>query len=211
MDDDNKLVKALRWVMDIDPASVITDVTKKRSALGGDDGAREQARRLAERFVESHARMAGVEGFALGIASNPLLIFGTALGDVAFVLRFYAYLTAAIGYLANPNYFDDPDWKNDALLILAGPKAVSRLMREAGIQFGKHGSKVLLKKYLRKGVLAALKKFILRWFGKKVTQRMIITKLVAIAGGVVGGAWNYVELRAVGNRIIAYHFDDRLD
>ena len=202
MSDDNKLVQALRWVMDIDPASVMADVQKKRSAYST-----ESDRQLAERFVASYSRKAGAEGFFLGLGGNPITMFGAALGDVALVLRFYAYLTAAVGYLSNDKYFDDPDWKDDALLMLAGPKAISRAMKEAGVQLGKQGSKVLIKKYLSKGVLRALKKFILKWFGKKVTQRMIITKAVPIVGGIVGGSWNYVELKLMGGRIIKYHFD----
>lgn len=204
-DDDNQLVKALRWVMDIDPRGVIDDVMSKQRAYRDED-----ARALAQRFVESYARKAGAEGFLLGLGSNPIVMFGTAMGDVAFVLRFYAYLTAVIGYLANPNYFDDPDWKDDALLMLAGPKAISQMMKKAGVEAGKQGSKVLIKKYLSKGVLTALKKFVLKWFGKKVTQRMIITKVVPVVGGVIGGSWNYVELQIVGGRIIAYHFDGLL-
>ncbi len=204
-DDDSNLVKALRWVMDLDPATVIEDVRKKRAAHPDEDD-----RRLAQRFIESCARKGGAEGFLSGLVTNPIVMFGTAVGDVAFVLRLYAHLTAVVGYLANPNYFDDPDWKDDALLMLAGPKAVSRLMREAGVQLGKQGSKQIIRKYLSKSVLVALKKFVLKWFGKKVTQRMIITKVMPVVGGVIGGSWNYVEIRLVGTRVIAYHFDGQL-
>jgi hypothetical protein len=201
-DDENKLVKVLQWVMDIDPADVIAKVTKKQNAHQGED-----ARALAQQLVQSYARKAGAEGFVSGLAPSLILMFGTATVDMAYVLRLYAYLTAAIGYLANPNYFDDPDWKDDAFLMLAGPKAVSRLMREAGVQLGRHGSKILIKRYLSRAILTALKKFILKWFGKKVTQRMIITKVMPVVGGVIGGSWNYVELRVMGSRIIGYHFD----
>lgn len=201
-DEENGLVKALRWVMDIDPATVIADAEKKRTAHSTLD-----PRALAQALVDSYSKKAALEGFVLGLPANPFIAAPSALGDMAFVLRFYAFLTAAIGYLANPKYFEDPDWKDDALLMLAGPKAVSRLMREAGVQFGMQGSKLLIRKYLSKSVLTALKRFVLRWFGKKVTQRMLITKIVPVVGGLIGGTWNYVELRVVGGRIIAYHFD----
>jgi hypothetical protein len=134
----------------------------------------------------------------------------SAIVDVGFVLRFYAGMTAVIGYLANPGYFEDPHWKADALLMLAGPKAVSRLLHEAGVIGGKQTSKVLIKKYLSKGLLQAVKRLILKWFGKKVTQRAIITKTVPVVGGLIGGSWNYVEMRAVGKRIMRYHFDNEL-
>ena len=50
---------------------------------------------------------------------------------------------------------------------------------------------------------------VLVWRHGQLTQRAIITKTVPIIGGAIGGAWNYTEIRMVGKRAIAYHFDDQ--
>jgi hypothetical protein len=201
----SSLVKALEWAMSLDPSDGIKTAESKRSAYPDED-----LRGLAERIVSSYARKGAAEGFLTGLGSNPLVAVPSAVADVAFMLRFYAGMTAVVGYLSNPKYFDDPDWKSDALLMLAGPKAVSRLLHEVGVAGGKQTSKVLIKKYLSKEVLRAIKRVILKWFGKKVTQRAIIAKAVPVIGGLIGGSWNYIEISTVGKRIIRYHFDDVL-
>jgi hypothetical protein len=43
-----------------------------------------------------------------------------------------------------------------------------------------------------------------KYFGVRVSQRGLLTKTVPIVGGLIGGAWNYAELRFVGERICQY-------
>lgn len=203
MNDNNKLAGALKWAISVNPDDIRAYVAKKREAHADTSN-----RDLADSIVATYATRAGAVGFATGLGTNPFVMFGSALGDMAIILRMYSFLTAAVGYLSDPKYFEDPDWEDDALLMMAGPKAISRAMQVAGVELGKQTTKRAIKTYLSKGVLQAVKRLVLKWFGKKVTQKMILTKAIPVVGGIVGGAWNYAELRIVGRRIVAYHFDE---
>ncbi|MBL0210123.1 MAG: hypothetical protein IPQ13_04280 [Holophagaceae bacterium] len=200
MSSENKFDQVLTWVMDINPSDVVQNVEQKRLAFPGLTNYE-----LASKFIESYSRKAAVEGFFTGLGSNPFVMAGTALADVAFMLRFYAYLTACIGLIANPKYFEDPDWKTDALLMLAGPKILAKVLKEAGVAGAKKLTKAIIKKFISKEMLALLKRAMLKWFGKKVTQKAILTKSVPFAGAIVGSIWNLVEIKIVGSRILKYH------
>lgn len=186
--------------MEVNPNDILRDVEKK--GLAFPDATKYE---LACKFVDTYSRKAALEGFFTGLGSNPIVMSSTALADVAFMLRFYAYLTACIGLIANPKYFEDPDWKSDALLMLAGPKILSKILKEAGIAGIKQASKAMIKKFISKEVLSLLKKALLKWFGKKVTQRAILTKSIPIVGAVVGSIWNFIEIRTIGARIVEFH------
>ena len=57
---------------------------------------------------------------------------------------------------------------------------------------------------LSKETLTQFKRVMLKYFSMKVTQRAVITKTLPIIGGLIGGTWNYVELRVVGRRTYVY-------
>lgn len=200
--EDGKIMQVLKKVLHVDPFECRGVVESRRA-----QHPTESPRELAQRIVSSYARKGAVEGFGAGLPSNPFTMVPAALADLAVVLHFYAKMTAAIGYLADRDYFDDPDWSNDALVMLAGPKVVSRVLKEAGIKVGERLTRSVIRKYLSKGVLRALKKWMAKWLGVKLGQRALISKAVPIVGGFIGGAWNFVEISAVGKRIIAYQFD----
>ncbi|HZF54820.1 MAG TPA: hypothetical protein VE093_39495 [Polyangiaceae bacterium] len=195
--------RAIDLALGLDPEGLKSYADAKRAANPELD-----ARQLAQKIVGSFASKAAVEGFVTGLPGNPFIAVPAGVADVGYVLRCYAGLTATIGYLANEHYFDDPDWKADVYVMVSGPTVVSRALRDAGVLFGKQATKQLIRKYISKGVLKALQRAILKWFAKKVTQRMIITKTLPIIGGLIGGGWNYAELRIVGARAITYHFDN---
>lgn len=197
--------RAVDYAFTADPTEYIAYASAKRAAYPNDS-----PRELAERIVHTYAQKGAVEGFVTGLPANPLLAIGGGITDMTILLRFYTTLTAVIGYLADENYFDDPDWRHNAFFVLAGPKALARIFGEGAREGGKQLSKQVIRRYLSKEVLAALKRFLLKWFGKKVTQRAILAKAVPLVGGAVGGTWNYVEIRTIGRRIIKFHFDETL-
>jgi hypothetical protein len=199
---ENNLIKAFEWAFTGNPEDYKSYVQAKQNAHPQDT-----PRQLAERILASYAHKAAFQGFAAGIFGNPLYAAGGAIVDMAALLRFYASMTAYIGYLANPHYFADPDWRNDAILMLAGPKVVAELLGNVAVQGGKEITKVLLRKYLSKRLLRALQRLLLKWLGKKITQRAIFAKAIPLAGGIIGGVWNYAEVRIIGKRIMQYHFD----
>ena len=203
MTDESLMRKAIELALGLDAESLASYVDAKRAANPSLD-----ARALARKFVTNYSSRAGLEGFLTGLPANPSIAIPGAIGDVGYILRCYAGLVATIGYLANPHYFDDPDWKADAYVMVAGRTVVSRVLRDAGVAFGKQATKHLIRAHLSKGVLVAFKRAIFKWFAKKVTQRAIIAKSLPLVGGVIGGTWNLVEIRIIGNRAIAYHFDE---
>ena len=50
-----------------------------------------------------------------------------------------------------------------------------------------------------------------RVFGRRVTQRALITKTIPLVGCVIGGAWNAMEAEVVRNRTLRYLIDQSLD
>jgi len=197
-----KVFRALRWALTGDPEVYKRYVHDKQQAHPG-----ESPRRIARRVVNVYAGTGSLEGFATGMLSNPLLAVGGALTDIGVLLRSYASITAKVGYLANPRYFDDPDWQQEALLMLVGPKVIAKVFGDAAVLASGQVTKVLVRKHLSKEVLKTLQRFVLKWFGRKLTQRAIITKTVPIIGGLIGAGWNYGEVRIIGGRILRYHFD----
>jgi hypothetical protein len=202
---DNKLVKAFLWATNVDPETCKAQAEAKRRKMSG-----KSPQQVAKAIVASYARKGGLEGFVTGLPTNLLVALPGALTDAGVLLRFFATMNGTLGYLANPDYFDDPDWRHDLLVTLAGAAAIGKIFQELGISFSKQAAKQIIRTYIGKEVLRALKRWVLKWFGKKVTQRAIIAKAVPFIGALIGGTWNYFEIKAVGRRIFAYHFQDTL-
>jgi len=59
-------------------------------------------------------------------------------------------------------------------------------------------------------ILKAFQKIMLKYFGIKVTQKGVTTKTLPIVGGLIGGAWNYIEDGSIKRRITDY-FEGRYD
>jgi hypothetical protein len=203
--DDDRLSRALRWALTGNAANHREYVEDKRLAFP-----EEPPRLLAERIVRAHATKGATLGFVTGLASNPFLAAGGALADVATMLKLYASITARVGLIADEEYFANDDWENDVLVVLAGPVVTAQAIGQPAIAGGKHASKVLIKDHLSKAALKALKKGVLKWFGKKVTQRAV-SKAIPIVGSGIGAMWNYNEIQLVGNRIIRYQFEGTLE
>jgi len=204
--EDRRLAKAILWALKVDPEDCLAAATWKQREHPGDS-----ARQIGDRLVKSLARKGALEGFGSSLPSNPFIATGAAFGDMFYMLRQYAALNATVGWLADGHYFDDPDWKHDCLLVLAGASAVGQALKAAGVAAGEQASRRLVKKHLSKAALRPARRLVFRWFGKKVTQRAVITKMVPLVGGLIGATWNYAEMRVVGARIVKYHFDELLD
>ena len=48
-------------------------------------------------------------------------------------------------------------------------------------------------------------------FGRRVTQRALITKTIPLVGCLVGGAWNAMEAEVIRNRTLRYLTDQSMD
>jgi hypothetical protein len=41
--------------------------------------------------------------------------------------------------------------------------------------------------------------------GVRITQKAVATKAIPVVGASIGGAWNWLEIQAIGDRAINYH------
>jgi hypothetical protein len=196
------LARTLDRALVIDPEGSKQRALKVLQGRPGEDNARKTALRL----VNSYSWKAGGAGFVTGVESNPLIAVPAALGDMMAMLHFYARLTAEVGFLADPHYFEDPQWRVDAYATLFGPKVLAQMAREIGLPLAKGATKVLMRKYVTDEALVVVRAWILKRLGKRITARGIATKLVPVVGGIVGGLWNFAEIRIIGKWIIQYHF-----
>jgi hypothetical protein len=199
------LARGLVWAMDVDPEACATSVRRLRAAHP-----EETPRQLARRLIVSRARKAAAEGFVTGLPSNPFVAAPAAVADLIYLLRVLGQLTAEVGLLADEAYFADPAWRDDALLIFGGRAAVAQALKVAAVTGVESSSKSQLKKKLTRSGFKTLRKVVLKYFGKKLTQRGL-TRLVPVLGGVIGGTWNLAEVKIFGRRIVAYQFDGLLE
>lgn len=195
--DQSLLGKALEAALDIDRDAQKAYVAKLRADHPGDS---DQV--LAERVI-SRARWfsAGV-GVATGLPSNPWVAAPAAVADVAATLRAEVVLAARVALLYEPGFLDDGEPPYELLVPIFGGRLAGELLREAAIRGGMGVTRAAIRKYLSKETLKQFKRLALKYFGLKVTQRGVITKTLPVVGGLIGGTWNFVEVAAVGRRVV---------
>jgi hypothetical protein len=125
--------------------------------------------------------------------------------DVLAVLKTEAALAGVIAALIAPDGLSDEETFKTDILVILFPAAVSNALQTLGVQAGRQTSKVLVRKYIRGGVLKAIIKFAAKYLGIKLTQRALITKVMPIVGSAIGGTWNWAEVRRMGRRALEYH------
>lgn len=161
-------------------------------------------RELAEHMI-SRARWWGAGfGFATGFPSNPWVAAPAAITDMGAVLRTEILLACRIGLLFDPHLLDGPDPPYELLIPIIGGRAASQALGSLVAYGGMGLTRQVIKKTIRLGGLKQFKRAMLKYFGIRVTQRSMISKTVPVVGGLIGGVWNYAELRIVGNRIYTY-------
>lgn len=60
-------------------------------------------------------------------------------------------------------------------------------------------------------MLRAIKRLALKYLGLKIGQRWLITKVLPVVGGLIGGGWNFGEVHVVGKRTIRYFQDKPIE
>ncbi len=104
----------------------------------------------------------------------------------------------------DPQYLDDPEPPYELLVPIFGTRAASELAGRAVVQGGRQVTQRLLQGLLARGGAHQLRAWMLKHLGVRVTQRGVVTKLVPIVGGVIGGGWNYAEMSIVARRVRRY-------
>lgn len=140
----------------------------------------------------------------IGIPANVVIAFTAMASEAVLLVRLQLKLVANLGKLYDMPL--DPDDPEDILTILAF--AVGGSAAEAagklGMKVGGNLAKVVVKKYISKEVLEALKRVGAK-IGIKILQRTILKYAVPLASIGIGTGWNYVSTKAV-SKIAKNHF-----
>jgi hypothetical protein len=197
--DGSLLKRSLELALAVDPEESKAYVTHLRERFPDKD-----RRELADLMI-SRARWwgAGV-GFATGVPGNPWVAAPAAVTDVAAVLRTEILLACRIGLLFDPQLLDGPEPPYEVLVPIMGSRAASAVARNLLTLGGMGITRQAIRKGLNAGGLWQFRKIMLKYFGLKVSGRGVITKTLPVVGGLIGGAWNYAELKIVGDRVYRY-------
>lgn len=193
------LTTALEWVVDV-------DVIEARAHADAARARRPEASpsELAEDVFSKAVWKATATGFVTGLPANPWAALPSGAADLAITLRIEVNAAAKVALLYDPSFFDDEDAKWELLVPVLGFSATSQFFREAAVRGGMGVTRQMIKTVLTKGTLVQFKRIMLKYFGLKVTQKALITKTLPIIGGIIGGGWNFFEVRALKGRVIAY-------
>lgn len=170
--------RVLIWAMDVDPDDCRKEIEWRRRR-----NPELSNRKLGRQMMLEYSLLSLGEGALTALASGPVLAIPAALVDTAFILRMAARLNGCMGLLANPEYFSDDRWRADAVALIGNDPVTQQGARRTALQVT---NRVALQLASRAGV----------------------RRLIPVLGGIVGGAWNFLEIRALAARIFDYHFDD---
>lgn len=161
---------------------------------------------LSELLIRRNAWKAAGSGFVTGLPSNLLIAVPAALLDMTVVIRTQAYLAGRIALLFDEDYFNSNDIAYELMIPIMGMRVASEFVGQMTKRGASGLTRQAIKTVLTKGTLSQFRRVMLKYFGLKVGQRTV-TKTVPIVGGVIGGIWNYTELRVVGQRAFKYFSD----
>ncbi|HEY8158804.1 MAG TPA: hypothetical protein VIF10_08880 [Methylobacter sp.] len=199
------LMKVLEWVIDIDSAAIVVSVAAERN-----QHPELTPKQLAGKAFSLARWKAISAGIATGLPTNPWITLPAATTDVAVTLKTEAYAAAWTAIIYDESFFDDEEAKWELLIPVLGLNVGSQFARELGIRGGMGVTRAAIRRYLSKETLKAFQKLMLKYFGLKVTQKAMITKIVPIIGGLIGGVWNYLEVNQIKSRTISY-FENKGD
>lgn len=196
----DKVVRAVvRRTVKVDPKECRKIVAEARRDNGGHDGP------AATAVVEHYARKAALQGLLTGVGSMPPFGLAMAFVDTRGMAQMRAAMAASVATTRNPAFFDESGWQDEVLRVLtaAGDELDAD---EAAAEVAKRAGRVFARGFVSKQGRKLGQRVMTRWLAKRTAERFVISKLVPLAGGAVGAAWNYVELRRDGARVLRHYF-----
>jgi hypothetical protein len=181
--------------VDEDACRDLIDRTSQQNGAGG--------RVLAEEVVERVARRGALQGMLTGVASIPPFGLVMAIVDTRRMTELRAMMTAAVATAAQPTFFSGPEWQDEVLDVMTGQQGhdgadVAEVAKRAG--------RVFARDFVSRQGRRLTQRWMNRWLAKRVAKRFLTIRLVPLAGGAVGAAWNYIELRRDGERIVRHYY-----
>jgi hypothetical protein len=191
--------KAFEWATHAEPEVIKADVQKLRSK-------HPHARpdELAKIIIRRTRVKTAAIGVATGVPSNPWTSGSAGILDAGVVLKMHFAMVARIAECYLPDFLDDPAAQTELLVPLFGANVATQALREGAMLKGMGLTRQAIRKKFKGDVLKALRKALLKYFGRKVVQKTVITKTVIVVGSLVGGGWNFAETSLVGARTIKY-------
>jgi hypothetical protein len=181
------------------------DECRKLAAEARLDDPNTDALAAARRVVKSARAWGAAAGATTGLAASPLTMLPAAVADMAAMLRIEGRLAGTVAALLDPDSLNDPvAFRRDIIRVIF-PGAVSQALRKVGVRVGEQATKSLIAKYASKALMKEIGEQAAKRLGVRITEKMIATKAVPLVGAGIGGAWNWLEVQAIGNRAIGYH------
>ena len=150
-------------------------------------------------------------GAAMGLAANPLLSVAGALADLSVTTRAQLFAAACAAELLIPGFLDSDTARHELLFPVLGGSVISQLGVEFGLKAAQTATREFVVRLMNRRGLQAVNAVLTRVFGRRVTQRALITKTIPLVGCVIGGTWNAMEAEVVRNRTLRYLIDQSLD
>jgi hypothetical protein len=160
---------------------------------------------LARLAIGSAQAWAAAAGGATGAAANPLIMVPAAIADMAAVLRIEGFMAGTVAALLDPDSLDDPKKFQADVITIIFPGAVSQALRQLGVRWGQQITKGLIRRYFTESLLKSVTALASRYLFVHVTEKALVSKTVPLIGAGIGAGWNYLELKAVGNRAVRYY------
>lgn len=159
----------------------------------------------ARAAVKSARKWGAAAGATTGLVASPMTMLPAAVADMAAMLRIEGRMAGTVAALLDPESLNDPAAFRRDIIRVIFPGAVSQALRKIGVRAGEHATKSLIAKYASRALTKEIGEQATKRLGVRLTQKAVATKAVPIIGVGIGGAWNWLEIQAIGNRAIEYH------
>ena len=196
---DVNLQSLLHWLVP-DP-----DECRKLAAQVRLDDPNADAHAAARAAVKTARKWGVAAGATTGLAASPFTMLPAAVADMAAMLRIEGRMAGTIAALLAPESLNDPVAFRRDILRAIFPGAVSQALRKLGVRVGEQATKAVIEKYASRALMKEISEQAAKRLGIRLTQKAVATKAVPIIGAGIGGAWNWLEIQAIGKRAIQYH------
>lgn len=163
------------------------------------------AAQTARAVVKSARKWGAAAGATTGLAASPLTMLPAAVADMAAMMRIEGRLAGTVAALLDADSLNDPAAFRRDIIRVIFPGAVSQALRKIGVRAGEHATKSLIASYASRALMKEIGEQATKRLGVRLTQKAIATKAIPLVGAGIGGAWNWLEIQAIGNRAVEYH------
>ena len=113
-------------------------------------------------------------------------------------------MAGTVAALLDLDSLDDPRKFRADVVTIIFPGAVSQALRQVGVRWGQQMTQQLIRRYFTEGLMKSVTALASKYLFVHVTEKALVSKTVPLIGAGIGAGWNYLELKAVGNRAVRY-------